>query len=1018
LCVLVSGEFKSIETVTFNLRRAVMRRRTICLACFVLAFMPIGKAPAGVPEGTILIGWHTPEVSAPASDSTPDDYLTGVTGLLSGGQDVQADKNSTDATYGSGPATAASTANAIRSRLDQPSRAVVSVQITNNTGGSLYLGTFHFDYSRWYAASPKDVALYYESGDLDNEDNTLINSASELAVAGPTGNYDDFDWSLSVLNDVTLGDGEIATFRLEVSNADQANTAGGFDNIAITSGVSATKASGPSPADMATGALRKPVLSWTPGEFGNQHDIYFGTSFDNVNNATNLDPMGPDQIYRVRQGATSYAIGEMLDFGQTYYWRVDEVNAPSSSNVIFKGDVWSFTVEPFAVEIPGENTIVTASSSNRAEEGPENTLNGSGLDDDDLHSVEQTDMWLSNGFDPNATWIQYEFDNVHKLYQLWVWNYNTTVEPLVGFGIQEATIEYSDDGTNWATLGTTHEFARGPGGVGYAPNTTVDLSGVAAKYVRFTANSNWGGILNQYGLSEVRFLYVPVWAQEPSPDSGATDVDAGVTLNWRAGREAAKHDVYLGTDEQAVIDGNVPVVTVTEPSYVPSLDLAGTYYWRVDEANEAETPATWKGDIWSLSTQEYLVVEDLESYNEIPAGEQGSNLVYLTWIDGFDNPSVNGSTIGYTEAFQPSMETSIVHDGKQSVPLFYNNTVAAYSEVTANIADLQVGQDWTRHGVKALTLRFSGNPANTVQQMYVKINGTKVKYDGSAEETRLMGWQMWYIDLASIGLNLNNVTRLTIGFERIGASGGQGMVLLDAIRLYSHNRQLIVPVESDPAGLQAHYEFEGTTNDSSGNAQHGTSVGNPLFAAGKLGQAISFDGIDDYVNIDGYKGLTAVNEIQPAFSIACWIKTTSAEGELVAWGSSEGAPAGGQYCTFRINEATLRAEHGDGNIRGATPVDDGEWHHVALTVVEGGNLRVPNSILYLNGQPDLVLADSGSNNIYNVTADADVSIGRRASHEDRYFNGLIDEVRIYDRVLTPEEIASLSGRTTAFDKPF
>ena len=508
-----------------------MCKKAVFLISIVFVLGLTGRALAGVPEGTLLIGWHTPEVSTPTSDSTPDDYLTGVAGLLSGGQDVQADKNSTDGNYGSGPATAASTSNAIRARLDQPSRAVVSVQITNNTGGSLYLGTFHFDYSRWYGNSPQDIALYYDSGDLDNDDNTLINSASELAVAGPTGDYDDFDWSLSVLNDVTLDNGQSATFRLEVSNSLQADTAGGFDNIAITAGVSATKASGPSPAERAKDVLREVVLSWTPGQFGDQHDVYFGTSFDDVNDAANLYPMGPDNIYRVRQGGTSYAIDETLDFGQTYYWRVDEVNAPPNSNLIFKGDVWSFTVEPFAVEIPGENIIVTASSSNRAEEGPENTINGSGLDDDDLHSVDQTDMWLSNGFDTNATWIQYEFDRVRKLYQMFVWNYNTTVDPLVGFGIKEVTIEYSVDGTNWAILGTTHECARGPGSGGYAPNTTVDLSGVSAKYIRITANSNWGGILNQYGLSEVRFLHIPVLATEPSPDPGATDVDVDVILN-------------------------------------------------------------------------------------------------------------------------------------------------------------------------------------------------------------------------------------------------------------------------------------------------------------------------------------------------------------------------------------------------------------------------------------------------------------------------------------------------------
>jgi len=290
-----------------------MLKRMMCLVCFVVVLGLIGRASAGVPEGTILIGWHTPDAGAPTSDNTPDDYLTGVTGLLSGGYDAQTDKNSTDGTYGSGPATAASTANAIRVRLDLSTRAYVLVTITNNTGSSLYLGAFHFDYSRWYDNSPKDVALYYDSGDLTNDPNTLIGSASNLSVRGPTGDYDDFDYSLSVLSDVTLDNGQSATFRLVVSNANLANTAGGFDNIAITAGVSATRASDPRPADGAIGIPRELLLSWTQGEFADRHDVYFGNSFADVNSATNLGPMGPDQTYRARQAETSYAIPERLD---------------------------------------------------------------------------------------------------------------------------------------------------------------------------------------------------------------------------------------------------------------------------------------------------------------------------------------------------------------------------------------------------------------------------------------------------------------------------------------------------------------------------------------------------------------------------------------------------------------------------------------------------------------------------------------------------------------------------------
>ncbi|MHC4632327.1 MAG: LamG domain-containing protein, partial [Planctomycetota bacterium] len=140
-------------------------------------------------------------------------------------------------------------------------------------------------------------------------------------------------------------------------------------------------ASAPSPADEATDVPREVVLSWTPGEFADQHDVYFGTSFDDVNNATNLDTMGPDKVYRARQGVDSYAVGERLDFGQTYYWRVDEVNAPPTSHVIFKGGVWSFTAEPFAYVIENINATASSGDVGRA---PENTVNGSGLDETGL----------------------------------------------------------------------------------------------------------------------------------------------------------------------------------------------------------------------------------------------------------------------------------------------------------------------------------------------------------------------------------------------------------------------------------------------------------------------------------------------------------------------------------------------------------------------------------------------------------------------------------------------------------
>jgi hypothetical protein len=230
--------------------------------------------------------------------------------------------------------------------------------------------------------------------------------------------------------------------------------------------------------------------------------------------------------------------------------------------------------------------VVTASSAVE-EQGPENTINGKGLAND-LHSNELTAMWLTALGAAGPAWIEYEFDKVLRLHEMWVWNHNGLLESALGLGARDVTIEYSVDGIDYTTLEGPFEFARAPGRPGYAHNTTVDFGGIAAKYVKLTLNSNWGGILPQYGLSEVRFFSVPVFAREPNPVPNRTGVPVDAGLSWRAGREAAVHEVYLSTDEQAVIDGTALVATVIETSYTPALDLAGTYYWRFDEVNEVE----------------------------------------------------------------------------------------------------------------------------------------------------------------------------------------------------------------------------------------------------------------------------------------------------------------------------------------------------------------------------------------------------------------------------------------------
>jgi len=120
-------------------------------------------------------------------------------------------------------------------------------------------------------------------------------------------------------------------------------------------GPQAERAAEPIPEDEATDVPRDVSLSWTPGEFAaptNGHKVYFGQSFNDVNDATG----------GVAQTTTSYTPAQRLDFNTTYYWRVDEVNAPPTSHIEFKGEVWQFTTEPIAYPIVGENITATASS--------------------------------------------------------------------------------------------------------------------------------------------------------------------------------------------------------------------------------------------------------------------------------------------------------------------------------------------------------------------------------------------------------------------------------------------------------------------------------------------------------------------------------------------------------------------------------------------------------------------------------------------------------------------------------
>ncbi len=93
---------------------------------------------------------------------------------------------------------------------------------------------------------------------------------------------------------------------------------------------------------------RDAVLSWKPGGYADKHDVYLGTVFADIDAASRTDPKGV--LASQAQDANTYDPAGALEFGKSYYWRVDEVNAPPSATII-KGPVWSFTVEPDAYPV-------------------------------------------------------------------------------------------------------------------------------------------------------------------------------------------------------------------------------------------------------------------------------------------------------------------------------------------------------------------------------------------------------------------------------------------------------------------------------------------------------------------------------------------------------------------------------------------------------------------------------------------------------------------------------------------
>jgi len=198
--------------------------------------------------------------------------------------------------------------------------------------------------------------------------------------------------------------------------------------------------------------------------------------------------------------------------------------------------------------------------------------------------------------------------------------------------------------------------------------------------------------------------------------------------------------------------------------------------------------------------------------------------------------------------------------------------------------------------------------------------------------------------------------------------------------------------------LIGYWKLNGDSADSACYGFDGTLYGNPVWDPnGRVNGALKLDGDGDYMEIEGWKGITGAS----SRTLCAWIKTDSGD-EILSWGGD----GTGEKWIFRVQSAGLiRLEVSGGAIGGSTIVNDGFWHHVAAVFPNDGTPDVSDVKFYVDGIEESTTSTSQTINTVGVY---DVKIGVFGS-SGRYFNGLIDDVRIYNRALSQDEIENIAG---------
>ena len=576
----------------------------------------------------------------------------------------------------------------------------------------------------------------------------------------------------------------------------------------------------------------------------------------------------------------------------------------------------------------------------------------------------------------------------------------------------------------------------------------------------YTGRSNWAadsyyeGMMDDvriytYALSpdEVDELYqFGSQAENPSPvDEGVNVLDV-TGLEWTAGSLAVEHDVYLGTDQTAVMNA-----TTSSPeykgrqsgtTYTPALSENTAYYWRVDEVTSSQEIAT--GRVWNFRTLTWPTQELLAHYTMDNEFISGSSL-----IDSGDNPHLSSTLKGSASGYSGPIGEALSFDG-----------INDYIDLPDGFADWTGGMTvsvWaypTAVGFWARFLDIGNGPSNN--NIVFARDGTSntisfEAYNGSASGGRVTAagaitlnqWQLFTATLSSTGYAVlykngvkiaNGQTAIPPVVKRINnfigksnwsdayykgrmddyAIWSRALTSDEVMGIYERGLKGHSFAESLDAGIPVgHWSFNdggGTqANDDSGYDYHGTLVNmDSAWTEGKQCGGLAFDGVDDYVEIPGYQGIVGGGSRTCTF----WINTTGTHADILGWGrlyNDSQQVVNGQKWQIVLYNGEVGVLVQGGNAFCASPeVDDGQWHHVAVVlkdVNEDGILNIDETQFYIDGSAR-ALSRTASFPV-NTGLHNDVHIGIFPEGNTYFLNGLLDEIRIYDRALSVAEILNV-----------